>query len=236
MSNFNLNRNASADYSLKERQIAELIRLYGVEVDFIKTSKLNVDKVLKDFSHLKIGKEKIKITILPEASEGWEGNLGFDMWGLHNQRIINFFISKDDLKKAVEFLVKDSINYSPILNSILVLPSGTIMEITDYLTPVDGVNNLFTYADKPSVYRLTTKVYNINRQNEVEKPTELEKTTEDVVIEDNFDDIDAYFKMLDDENVIIEEETKKINLPDDHSIHDETQSHGKDNSVFGSLG
>lgn len=214
MAGFNLNRSSSADYSLKERQIKEMINLYGVEVDVLKTTKLNIDKVMKDFSHLKIGKEKIKITIMPEESSGWEGDMGFDMWGLHNQRTINFLISKDSFNELSDFLDKNAINDSAVLNSIIVLPSGTIMEITSFTTQVEGVNNLFTYSDSASVYRLVTKVYNNSKQNEIERTTELEKTNSDKEVENNFDDIDNYFKMLDTENDEIEEQGSTISNSD----------------------
>lgn len=219
MAGFNLNRNQSADYNLKERQIHEMITLYGVEVDFLKTTKMNIDSVLRDFSHLKIGTDKETIPLLPEDTQGWEGDMGFDMWGLHNQRTINFFISKINYEKIKTLAGSEA----DILNSIIRLPSGTVMEISDIISQVEGVNNLFTYDDAKSVYRLTTRVYNHSKQNKIEEPEEPTVTMDEDVAE-TFDDIDAYFKVLDNEEL------------EDTGTNDAEVVSSVEDNVFGNLG
>ena len=48
----NFNRNNDTDYGLKKSLTNELIQLYGVEVDFLYSEKVNLDIVLRDFTHL----------------------------------------------------------------------------------------------------------------------------------------------------------------------------------------
>jgi len=263
---FNLNRSQHPDYALKDRQINEMISIYGVEMDFLFTKKMNVDSVLRDFSHLKMVQgDSAKITMLPENSDGWDGDFSWDMFGLHNKRTITFFVSRkscEDIlltrKEEVEKDIADGIDppitgrenlgnvYNLFLNSLLVLPSGTILEITEIVTQTEGINNLFTYGDDNSVYTFTTAVYYNSQQNEMElsdNPGENDdlsklkqnqpqdsseapkqdyaETPPTDVYEESFDDLDSYFNSLEDDKT-------------DQDIEGQTISNS--DSVFGSLG
>lgn len=227
---FNLNRSEKNDYKLKERQIKEMISIYGVVVDYMYTEKMNVDAILKDFSHLTMKKgDSIKIDLLPEDTAGWEGDLQWDMFGLHNQRTISFFIAKDTVDEISE---RYENKYSGIINSLIVLPSGTILEITDMVSQVEGVNNLFTYSDNIAVYRLNTKVYYNSKQNvidaknittagiDVPNGVEIDYRDPEVDSEQSFDDLDDYFNSLEDVKEERDIESQKVSNSD---------------SVFGSL-
>lgn len=232
----NFNRTQSPDYQLKGNLIHEMISLYGVEVDYLFVTKMNVDGVLKDFSHLKQSGDSKKILLLPEETANWEGDLAWDIFGMNNLRTVNFFVSRQSLLSLYEDF--DGLNTAKsIINSLIVLPSGTIMEITDMKDDPETGNNLFTYADNKSVFLLATKVYNNSQQNDINvESTGEPKTTkdsskspEDDYIEysdteiqaDSFDDLDEYFKSLDNTKYNQNIDGDEINNSD---------------SVFGSLG
>lgn len=232
----NLNRTQSPDYYLKNTLIAEMINIYGVVCDYLFTTKMNKDSVLKDFSHLKKSGDSKKITLLPEETANWEGDLAWDMFGLNNLRTINFFVSSNSLKELYDDF--DGLNSAKhIINSLVVMPSGTILEITDMKDNPEGANNLFTYEDAKGVFLLSTRVYSNSVMNEISvestgepKSTKDEtKTPSDDYIEysdteiqsESFDDLDEYFKSLDDDKIEQDIEGSKSNNAD---------------SVFGSLG
>jgi len=261
---FNLNRNGKNEYQLAENHIVEVINMYGVQVDFLLTERMNIDPVLKDFSHLKMkeGNSK-KLYMLPEDSAGFEGSMDWNLWGLNNKRSITFFVSRKSLedillevKEEVERDIQNGINppitgrehlanvYTLFLNGLLVLPSGTILEITDVSQQTEGMNNLFTYADDNSVYTFTTTVYYNSQQNEMEydkdkkddlstKPQNLpqdpsqapkidyQETGPTDAYEESFEDLDKYFDALEDTKVDQDVEGQTISSTD---------------SVFGSLG
>jgi len=243
---FNLNRHNHPDYQLKNNQINELISMYGVECDFLYVEKVNKDSVFKDFSHLKFkeGNSK-KVVLLPENPDGFDGSYNWNLFGLQNNLVVNFFISHQsvlDVLSQKEKEVKEV--YSFFTNKLLVLPNGIILEITDVSSIIEGVNNLFLYNDIKSAYKLSTRVYYNSKQNEMEydsnkkdNPEELkqnqpqdeseapkinyqeESPTDNY--EQSFEDLDEYFKSLDEENEYIQEENRI--------------SSGIDN-VFGKLG
>jgi len=237
---FNLNRHNHTDYQLKNRQINELINIYGVECDLLLTEKVNVDRVLKDFSHLKLDKNNSKkIYLLPEDPNGFDGSYNWNLFGLQNNLVVNFFISSQSVENVLtekEMTIDDVYIY--FTNKLITLPSGLILEITDVSSLVEGVNNLFLYSDVKSVFKLTTRVYYNSKQNEIAEQdktsdSDLKQNQEQLDSEapkidyqeevenyaDSFSDLDEYFKSLDNEDIKEENRVKT----------------GKDN-VFGELG
>lgn len=227
---FNLNRHNHPDYELKNRQIEELINIYGVECDFLYTERMNIDNILQDFSHLKLKEgDSKKVFLLPEDPNGFDGSYNWNLFGLQNNLVINFFISNSSVKNILtekEKTIEDV--YSFLTNKLLVLPNGMILEITDVSSLVEGVNNLFLYKDVKSVYKLTTRVYYNSKQNEInyssyrenlsnlkqnqpQDPSEAPKidyqeAPESDIYEESFEDLDEYFKSLD--NTDIQEEKR----------------------------
>jgi len=190
-----------------------MIDLYGVEADYLYVQKNNIDNVLKDFSHLSLGEnESRKVMLLPENSDEFDGSQSFSMWGLDNLRTLNLFISRKSLLKLYPDF-DDEKGYSGILNSLLVFESGSIQEITFIEPQVPGINNVFLSDEDKSSYLLTTRAYSQSKQNDIkEEPEE--------VVMDEMEDIDSYFKSLDDKKEVIETEADTKSNTD---------------SVFGSL-
>jgi hypothetical protein len=196
---------------------------------------MNKDFVLRDFSHFISDKEPFEIYLLPEDTTNWSGELSWDIWGLDNLRTISFFLSSFMYETIVETFFENG--EGTIINSLLIMPNGSILEITDVQFDFEGGNNLFVYPDDKSVYRITTKMYSSSKQDEItttDDPTTTEKVektiedglldiefNEDEIAEDTFDTLDEYFGSLDDTKEEQDTEGKKISNSD---------------SIFGSLG
>ena len=210
----NFNRSQNPDYKLKERHINELINLYGIEADYVYTTKENQDKIMRDFSHLKTG-DSVKVMLLPEEMVSFEEDLNWDMFGLNSMRTMHLYISKESIYKLFPEWSFDK-HAKDIVNSLVVFPSEAIMEISDITTTGEGINNLFTYNDEESVYRLSMRNYYVSQQDTVETQAEQSET-----VEETFDDLDAYFHSLDNMTDEIEEQGSEISDSD---------------SVFGNLG
>lgn len=214
MAGFNLNRSTNPDYTLKENQIEEVINIYGVECDYVYTSKENQDKIMRDFTHLKTGDSE-KVMLMPEDMVAFEEDLNWDMFGLNNMRTMHLFISKKTMFKlfpewSFNKFAKD------IVNSLVIFPSGAIMEIADITTTGEGINNLFMYNDAESVYRLSMRNYYASQQNTVE-----EEAVQSEEVEETFEDLDSYFSSLDGVKQEQDEESIGVSNSD---------------SLFGSLG
>ena len=234
---FNLNKSQKADVNLLKSNIDEMINIYGVNCNFIYTEKMNKDFVLKDFSHFE-SSQNMEIYLLPEDTENWGDDLQWNSFGLMNMRTMVFFMSSktyENIENMIKFENQNPENIT-IVNSLLIMPNKTILEITDISYDVPGGNNLFILPDDKSAYRITTKVYSNNLQDNIEiedDPSTTEKVTktindglldiefnEDEISKETFEDLDTYFQSL-DEKTIQDSEGQKISNSD---------------SVFGSLG
>jgi hypothetical protein len=231
---FNLNKSNKPDYDLTKNNIEEMINIYGVNMNFIYTTKMNKDKVLQDWSHFVSTQDSYEIYLLPEDTSNWSNEMNWDIWGLHNLRTVTFFMSANTYEKIFEYF---NIEENTIINSLLITPNGTILEISDLDYDFEGGNNLFLFNDKKSVYRITTRVYNNNISDEItinDDPSTSEQVTksiedgllevefnEDEISQEAFDTLDKYLKSLDDIKVEQDEEGDQFSNSD---------------SVFGSLG
>jgi len=166
---FNLQQSRKPEYKLNEKLINESIQIYGVPTKYLYSSKNNKDLVFKDFSHFSLSDTDFKeVYILPENTENWDGDFSFNNFGLYSNLTQRFYISK---KSVIELYPElegtDSITdvakfRSKFINTLMILPSETILEITDMASLSEGVNNLWAFGDGPSVYVLSTKVYDNN--------------------------------------------------------------------------
>ena len=212
----NLNRDFSSDYKLKSKNINELVNLYGVECTYIFTEKMNKDFVLQDFSHLN-ALEAEKIFLLPENSENYESQLSWNIFGLDNQRMLYMYITKEScLKLYKDFSEK---KFSEMLNSLIKFPNDEIFEITNIDQKVEGINNLFTFKENVSVYKLTLKSYYFKKENSLEIEEQDEEDI-DIDLENEVMNIDEYFTALDNNS-------KK---------YDKGNSISSSDNVFGKLG
>lgn len=185
----NFNTSKQPEYQLNTSLIEEVIRLYGIVVKFIITEKINEDKtVFGDYSHMKSDNDKVyDIYMLPETSEDWDsGGFGMSQFGLMSLENITLFAAKssfDPIPDSVE-------DQHEILGNLIVLPNNRVMEITNVEATTPGVNNLFTYNDAKSVYKLTCKPHDFKLINELD--------TVDISIDPTvpYETLDVYFQEL----------------------------------------
>ena len=188
---FNYNFNSAPDYDLNASLIDEVINLYGVLVKFLKVQHINTDDfVFKDYSSIKTNSDSIfEIYLMPENTENWD-NTGFNytQFGLVDMNNINMFCSKFSIEKM-------NLDLKNLIGNLVVLPNNKIMEITnfDFCTP--GVNNLFTFNNAKSVYKLTLVPYNVKINDELNTVDIMHKDTENLG-EVKYDTLDKYFDEL----------------------------------------
>lgn len=187
----NFNFNSQPEYSLNSSMIEEMINLYGVQVKFLVTEKINPDDVFGDYSHLKTDSEKIySMYVLPENTEDWNNDgYNFSNFGLVNLENITLFVAKSN------FVTLDHSEFGDIVGNLLIFPNNKIMEITDVDATVPGINNLYTFNDSKSVYKLTCKPYDFKLINEI--------SSNDISFEENesYDTLDNYFQELINDNI-----------------------------------
>ena len=185
----NFNFSNTQDYALNTGLIEEMIELYGILVKFILTEKINDDDtVFGDYSHLKsIPGEIYDIYMLPETTEDWDTG-GFDItsFGLVNFENLVLFAAKSSFDPDPD-IIDDPLD---IVGNLIVLPNNKVMEVTGVDVTVPGVNNLFTYNDAKSVYKLTCKPHDFKIINEI--------SSEAISLDPNtpYETLDNYFNEL----------------------------------------
>jgi len=208
------NFSGQPEYALNTSLAEEMIRLYGVLTKFVLVSQINQDlHVFGDFSHLKTnGNSVYEIYALPENTEDWDSN-GYSLtsFGLVNYEVINLFVAKSSL---------DNIAIpGNITGNLIVFPNNKVMEITaaDFVVP--GVNNLFTYKDEKSVFKLTCKPHDFKLINEVD--------TVDISVSSGtaYETLDVYFNELIDSTQDQNEEAEVI--PQVQTVNDNTEINTK---------
>lgn len=192
--NFNINDNP--EYDLNAGLIDEVINLYGVPVKFLITTKLNNDdSVFGDYSSIKTDNSKIfEIYALPENSDSWDsGGYNFSEFGMLNLDNVSVFISKNTVENIME------LDFKSLYNNLLVMPNNKILEVTDVQFEVPGINNLFTFKNTKSVYKLTLKPYSVKLTDEID--------TKDISIDDeDYNTLNNYFDELLDRKISLDTE------------------------------
>ncbi len=192
--NFNINDNP--EYDLNAGLIDEVINLYGVPVKFLITTKLNNDdNVFGDYSSIKTDNSKIfEIYALPENSDSWDsGGYNFSEFGMLNMDNVSVFVSKNTVENIME------LDFKSLYNNLLVMPNNKILEVTDVQFEVPGVNNLFTFKNTKSVYKLTLKPYSVKLTDEID--------TKDISIDDeDYNTLNNYFDELLDRKISLDNE------------------------------
>lgn len=210
--NFNFSR--KPDYQLHTSMIEELIRLYGVNLKLLIVERVNLDDtIFGDWTHLKSNADDIfDIMALPETSESFDiQNYQFSEFGFNLFENCSLFVAKSEFDKC-------NLELKKIIGNLVVFPNGKVHEITDVDWQTPGINNLFTYEDQKSVYKISTKPYEFKLNSEIsnehlkteydpevtqftkdldtifsdELPKDFEKTEH----QDNFDKLDNYFNEL----------------------------------------
>ena len=164
---FNLNTSRKPEVSLYKNIIDELIEMYGITVKFLYAEKMNKDQIFQDFSHFKLNPDIIskEIYLLPEDSSDWEGDVVYNQFGFYNQWTQQLYISRQTvLELFPDFDIEQG--RSKLVNNLIVTPSSTVLEITHAETYNPGINNLWGFADRTSVYKLSVKIYDFNIADE----------------------------------------------------------------------
>ena len=183
---YNYNMDSSPEYDLNASLIDECISLYGVPTKFLVTTKLNSDDtVFGDYSSIKTDDTKIfDVFMLPENTESWDsGGYNFSDFGLLNNDNCSCFVSKLSV-------VTIGLEFKSLYGNLVVMPNNKIMEVTDVQFEVPGVNNLFTFKNAKSVYKLTLKPYAVKLTDEID--------TGDISVDpdEDYSTLDNYFNEL----------------------------------------
>lgn len=227
--NFNFTQNA--EYTLNTSLVTEMINLYGVLTKFLIVERINLDdNVFGDFSHLKTNNADIfEMYVLPENTEDWD-NGGYNMlgMGLTNFENITLFVAKSNFDSIIEL--------PQITGNLIIFPNNKIMEITDTDSVVPGVNNLFTFNDAKSVYKLTCKPYATKLTDELD--------TIDISVTDEvpYESLDHYFDELitvsdaqDTEAEVTEQVPTVVKVDDIDTIVNKPIINNDETDVFGNF-
>lgn len=182
----NFNFNDQPEYSLNTSMGEEVINLYGVRTKFLIAEQINKDDtVFGDYSHLKTDNTKIyDIYMMPENSEDWDQDgYNVNMFGNYNSSNVTLFAAKSEFDNMIAL--------NKIIGNLIVFPNDKVMEISHVDFVVPGINNLFTYKDAKSIYKLTCKPYEFKLVHEIEN-TDI---SYDVAGTDH-ETLDVYFNEL----------------------------------------
>jgi hypothetical protein len=165
---FNLSLSRKPEVDLYRNLIHENISMYGIPVKYLYSERINKNEVFKDFSHFKVeNPDSFKeIYLMPENPEDWEGDSVYNAFGLFNQWTQHLFISRKTILELYPDFDDTTGNRAKIVNSLIVLPSETILEITNMESYEPGVNNLWAFNDEVSSYKLSVKIYDQNIADE----------------------------------------------------------------------
>ena len=166
--NFNLKSN---EYDLQASQTRELIRLYGIPCKLLLAERINKDLIFGDHSHIKVDNKSVfDIHLLPENSEEYDQMDKLQtQFGIPVETSVNFFVAKKSINEKIQQSINvDSYNefnilepddtIKRIISSLLIMPSGKILEITNVDFECVGTNNMFVYNYSKNVCKLFCKI------------------------------------------------------------------------------
>ena len=143
------------EYQLNATLADEVIRIYGVPLKLILSEKINEDSVFGDFSHLKVDNTSIfEIYGFPDNADEYEaGEALSSNFGFMGETNVDIYISKFSFDKIFADKKKGEIQLDKIVNSLIVLPSQKVLEITDLKVETPSINNLFMFNNLNNCYR-----------------------------------------------------------------------------------
>ena len=216
--NLNVKRN---EYDLNGLQTEEVIRIYGICVKLILTEKINQDLTFGDFSHLKTDNKSVfQVYVMPENTDDFDDQERLvTQFGLPLDGTVNFFISKITTYQLYqgsnntqnEFdVTQTNETVQKLHGSLIILPSGKIMEVTKVDLDAIGANNQFLSAIDKNVYCLRCRTYVHHSANEIDVNTDITaQDNPDKVAPDMFDSLEKYFEEMVERN-----ETQKTSIQD----------------------
>ena len=164
---FNINISRKPEVQLDGNLIHELINTYGMPCKWLYSERMNEDNlVFRDFSHLRVGTDYEDVILKPEESENFIGDSVYNGFGIFNQQTTALFISAKDMLRLYPDWLEETGSRSQVVNSLIMTPSSTILEITHVESFTEGISNLWGYPDEPNSYKLVCKVYSNNLSDE----------------------------------------------------------------------
>jgi hypothetical protein len=169
------------------------------------SEKINKDFTFKDFTHFKVAPDKAtQIYVMPEDPNNWEDTETFNQFGFFNNGTQHVFITKDTILELYPEIDESTETWrTELLNSLLLLPSNTLLEITNIEQYHENMNKLWAFQDQITSYRLAVKVYDANigdeGVSEIKDTIKLEE--QDIFEKDEIvstEDIDAFFSKIDE--------------------------------------
>ena len=189
----NFNYNKRSEFRLHQTLVSELIKLYGIQVKLIEVKRIGEDiTVFKDYSHLR-SEACHELMVLPEQSDTFDiENSSFQDFGLLSFDNITLFVYGPHLDDIMPF--------NQVVGNLIILPSNKYMEITNIEHQVPGINNMFTYSNERTVYKLTCAPYEFKNIEEVKhvkhsdftSPDESDRELEEAPLYD-YDALNSYF-------------------------------------------
>jgi hypothetical protein len=155
---WNISNNLT-DYTLSGNLTSEVIDIYGFSVYYIKTQKLNKDKIFSEFTHLSADNSSVfTVNVYPENAASFENhNDLFSKFGILNMDSIDLQISYNSF-----LTVYPDEQFQRGVGDLIVLPSKKVIEIVNVDSQVNGMNNMFVYDNQKNVFMLKCKPYNYN--------------------------------------------------------------------------
>lgn len=201
---FNFNYNDNKEYELYGGMVHEEIELYGLTIKYFKTDRIGVDHIFGEHQSIKVDDTNLFEFNVKFTEESGFTNFGdfFDKFGLSSQASLELLVSSKSMEKIHPDLYEGK-GYDEIMNNIIKLPNGKFMEITGFEDEVEGYNNMFAYAEKKKIFKLTVRTYTENR--------------------DQLDGLDEEYEKIDLNNAFnIVEETKQAQDIDAMTTVEET--------------
>lgn len=187
------------EYQLNASLVDEAIRIYGVPLKLILSEKINEDSVFGDFSHLKVDNTSIfEIYGFPDNADEYEaGETLSSNFGFMGETNVDIYISKFSFDKIFADKKKGEIQLDKIVNSLIVLPSQKVLEITDLKVETPSINNLFMFNNLKNCYRLKCRSYHFKEQDELSSDMFNSNSTDNDYLDTNeLKTLESYFDEL----------------------------------------
>jgi len=195
--NYSTDESHNPEYNLYGNITEEMINLYGINIKYLITAKINQDEIFGESQYIKVNNSNVfSFFIYPQDSTAFDGDDSiYSKFGLQNLDGMTIFISRNSFELVHSELVNKNqsveINNIPIGN-LIIFNSNKIMEITGFeLSSADfGHNNVFDSKLTKNVYKLTLKSYIPNRDDYSE--------TEDITTDyKDFGNLESEFNIKD---------------------------------------
>ena len=187
------------EYQLNASLADEVIRVYGVPLKLILSEKINEDSVFGDFSHLKVDNTSIfEIYGFPDNADEYEaGEALSSNFGFMGETNVDIYISKFSFDKLFADKKKGEIQLDKIVNSLIILPSQKVLEITDLKVETPSINNLFMFNNLKNCYRLKCRSYHFKEQDELSSDMFNSNSTDNDYLDTNeLKTLESYFDEL----------------------------------------